>query len=107
MYDTISTAVEQLGLSEYLEKDIAKELDDQGKDKNIIKQAKSKNNQIHEEIIGIIPAFLTIETLKTEYGKETEDMTQWIRKLKSIKANTMEKNPKVNRKIKKIFQNMD
>jgi len=54
MYDTISTAVEQLGLSEYLEKDIAKELDDQGKDKNIIKQAKSKNNQVRLLIINSV-----------------------------------------------------
>jgi len=71
-YDTISTDVEKLDLSEYLEKDIVKELEDQGKDNNIIKQAKSKNSQvrlliinsvtskIHKEIIGIIPASLII-----------------------------------------------
>jgi len=34
-------------------------------------------------------------------------MTQWIRKLKSIKANKVEEIPKAIRKIKKIFQNMD
>ena len=105
-YDTISTAVEKLGLSEYLEKYIVKELEDQRKDNNIVKQVKSKNSQvrlviinsvtskIHEEIIVIIPASLIIETLKTKYVKETEDITQWIRKLKSIKVNKMEEIPK-------------
>jgi len=59
------------------------------------------------DIIGIQAASVIIETLKVEYNKDIKDLTQWIKKLKSIKAKKEEVIPKAIKNATKIFKNME
>ena len=87
-YDSINTVVEQLELEEYLEKDVVQELyDNDPTNIEAIKKAKWENKRvrliiinsitpkIHEDIIGIEAASAIIESLKTEYNSEANDLT--------------------------------
>jgi len=119
-YDTIKAIATANGLEEYLtidkiaEAESAKPLDQEKvntakKENGILKAIiiNSVSNKIHEDIVGIDTTSVIINTLKTEYDKDTKDLTQWIKKLKSIKAKKEEEIPKAVRKILKIFKNME
>jgi len=118
-YDTIKSAAGEIELSEYLTTDKIKQCIDQhpgNQDElNKVKKENDKlrsiiinsiNNKIHEEIIGIESVSVIIETLKTDYDRDKKDLTQWITKLKSIKAKNIQEIPKTIRLVKRVFQNM-
>ena len=118
-YDAIESAAKEIDLLEYLKTDKIKQYEEQHpgdqdglnkikKDNNKLRSIiiNSITNSIHEEIIGIESVSVIIETLKTDYDKDTQDLTQWIKKLKSIKAKNNQEIPRVIRKVEKIFKNM-
>eukprot|EP00833_Pecoramyces_ruminatium_P014940 jgi/Orpsp1_1/1188972/evm.model.d7180000068605.1 len=118
-FDAFKNLIEQKGLGEYLTKDVVGELtQNKPEDKEAIKQAIQNNMKvrlilintltpkIHEEIIGIDTVSTIIQTLKTEYDHEVNDLTQWINKLVSIKAKNDNEIPNACKKIIKIFDNM-
>jgi len=122
-YDNIIDAIDKEGLGEYLEKDILAELNtlDQDKEetKRKIKEANINNSKvryiikntintkIHNDRIGIKTPSEIIAYLKEKYEHDVNNMTQWINKLKTIKAKKEVEIPSVIKKILRIFKNMD
>ena len=122
-YDNIIDAIDKEGLGEYLEKDILAELNtlDQDKEetKRKIKEANINNSKvryiikntintkIHNDRIGIKTSSEIIAYLKEKYEHDVNNMTQWINKLKTIKAKKEVEIPSVIKKILRIFKNMD
>ena len=108
-YDNITGIAKDLELSDYLTTDKIKICKEQNpNDKKELQKIIKNNNKLrlviinsisnkkHEEIIGIEPVSVIIETLKTEYDKDVNDYTKWIKKIKIPKSQKRRRYPQGN-----------
>jgi len=111
----ITTAVEKLGLQEYLEKDVVKQIESTGNKDEIIK-AKKENASVRKIIINSIDddilknylndnsSFIIMERLRRKNGGSQIDLRYWIKKMNSLKAKNLSEVTSVIDEMYDIFE---
>jgi len=119
-YDSLKDVLEKDGLGEYLIKDVVKEKEKAtNSNADDIENAKRNNTKvryiikntigtkIYEDIIGMTTPREIIEYLEGEYKLNENDMTQWMNKLREVKAKKEEDIPFTLKRLFKLFKGME
>ncbi|ORX34892.1 hypothetical protein BCR32DRAFT_288647, partial [Anaeromyces robustus] len=106
-------------LNKYAEKDIVKELKENGRTEEEIRKATIENKKarliiltsinpaIAKDILKLESVFSIMTYLKGEYGEDETDMLYWTNKIEKLKAKNIKEIPKILTKLDNIFENMN
>ncbi|ORX63366.1 hypothetical protein BCR32DRAFT_251616 [Anaeromyces robustus] len=103
-------------LNKYAEKDIVKELQENGRSEEEIRKATIENKKarliiltsinpaIAKDILKLESVFSIMTYLKGEYGEDETDMLYWANKIEKLKAKNIKEIPKILTKLDNILR---